>query len=142
MGNPISGVGTIFRRWDTTTGAWVNLGNITNIDGPNKSKSSIDTTALDTAGGYRTKIGGFRDPGQVVLTLNFTREAYDILNDDFELDINQNYEIVWADTDTTSEEFEGFVSAVGRTTTVDDVVTFNVTIDISGQTQTESGSGS
>lgn len=142
MGDPIAGVGTKFRRWNTTSGTWVNIGQVTNIDGPNKSRDSIETTALDTPGGYKTKIPGFREPGQVVLTMNFTRATFDIMNADFESDDLQNYEIVWPDTDTTSEEFQGFVSAVGRATAVGDVVTANVTIDISGQTTTESGSGS
>jgi predicted secreted protein len=136
-----AGNGTLFRRWNSSTAQWDNIGEITNIDGPNKSRDTHDTTTLDTVDGYRSFIGGFRDPGEVTLSMNFTRDTYDTMNTDYEDDDNQNYEIVLPDDDTSSFEFEGLVTNLGLAVPVDGLITSNVTIKVSGSITTESGSG-
>ena len=55
--------GTEFRRWNDTLGAWEKQAEITGIAGPTMTRTTIDTTALDTTGGYMTFIGGLRDGG-------------------------------------------------------------------------------
>lgn len=137
----VSGVGTVFRRWNDTTKEWVNIAKITNIGGPSMTRETIDTTALDTAGGYRTFIAGFKDGGSVVLAMNFDRNGYETMKTDFESDLLQNYEIILPDEDTTSLEFDGFVTELPLTNTPDDKITIDVTIKISGPVTLESGSG-
>lgn len=136
----IAGVGTLFRRWDSAAGSWENLPEITNIDGPNFSRNTLDTTTLDTTGGYRTFITGFREGGTITLSMNFTRTAFDLMKTDFESDVEQNYEIVLPDDDVTSLEFVGFVTETPLTIP-EELVTMDVTIQISGVVSTESGSG-
>ena len=137
----IAGVGTKFRRWNSATGAWEDLAQINSIEGPGMSRDFIDTTALDTAGGYRTFITGFRDAGQVTLNMNFTRDSYDKMQTDFESSAAQNYEIILPDDDNTTLEFEGYVTELPLSVTPDDKVTANVTIKVSGQPTVASGSG-
>lgn len=137
-----AGVGTVFRRWNSTPPAnWEDIAEINNITGPSMTRDVIDTTALDTAGGYRTFIAGFRNAGTVVLTLNFTRDTYETMKNDFEDDTAQNYEIILPDDDTTTLEFEALVTEMPLTIPPDDKITFDVTIQISGQVTLESGSG-
>lgn len=136
-----AGKGTEFRRWNSSTGAWEAIAEITNISGPGMTRDIIDTTALDTAGDYRTFITGFRNAGTVTLDINMTRDNYETMKDDFEDDDAQNYEIVLPDSDTTSLEFEGLVTECPLTIPPDDKVTISVTIQISGQVTLESGSG-
>jgi len=138
----ISGVGTKFRRWNKTLAAWVALAEINSIQGPGKSRDSIDVTSLDSTGGYREKITGFRDAGQMTLTMNFTRDSYDIMDDDFETDEAQFYEIILPDPENSTIEFEGYVSEIGLGIPTDDKITVDVTIEITGRTVTNSGSGS
>jgi len=135
----ISGVGTVFRRWNKTTSGWENIANIKNIGGPSATRETLDTTALDTAGGYRTFITSFRDAGEITLTMNFARDGYDKMLSDFEADDAQNYEIVLPDDDTTSLEFEGLVTGIPLTIP-EDVVTLDVTIKITGAITVNSGS--
>ena len=71
MSNAKAGVGTLFRRWSGT--AWVNIAEINSISGPNMSRDTIDVTSLDSTGGYREFIPGFRDGGTVQLAMNFVR---------------------------------------------------------------------
>jgi len=137
----IAGVGTIFRRWNSSTGEWDSIANVTNITGPGMTRDTIDTTALDTAGGYRTFIAGFRNAGTVVLSMNFERDDYETMKNDFESDTAQNYELVLPDDDQTSLEFEGLVTELPLTVPTDDKVSVEVTIQISGQVSLESGSG-
>ena len=138
----ISGVGTVFQRWNTSTGLWVKLAEVNSISGPSMTRDFIDVTSLDSTGGYREFIAGFRDGGTVNLTMNFTRSTYDLMKTDFEDDDAQNYEIVLDDTDKTSFEFEGLVTELPLEIPTDDKVTANVTIKIVGQVTVNSGSGS
>lgn len=141
MADPITGIGTKFRKWDTASGAWSNIAQVTSITGPTMTRDTYDTTTLDTTGGYRTFIAGLRTGGTITLTCNFTRDAYDVMKADFESDVKQNYEIVLPDTDQTSFEFEGLVTECPLTIP-EEIVTFDVTIQISGEVTVESGSGS
>jgi predicted secreted protein len=136
-----AGVGTEFRRWNSTSGLWEKIAEINSIVGPGMTRDVIDTTALDTSGGYRTFIAGFRNPGTITLNMNFTRDTYEQMKDDFEDDNAQNYEIVLPDDDTTTLEFEGLVTELPLNVPTDDKIGVDVTIQISGQVTLESGSG-
>jgi len=140
MSNAIAGVGTKFRRWDGAN--WVDLAEVNSITGPGKSRDTFDVTSLDSTGGYREFKAGFRDGGTVSLPMNFTRDTYDLMNTDFESDDLQNYEILLPDDESTSFEFEGFVTELGLGIPVDDKVTADVSIKISGSVTVNSGSGS
>jgi len=135
----ISGVGTVLRRWNPSTTAWENISGIKNIDGPTSSRETNDTTALDTEGGYRTFIPGFRDAGEINMDVIFNRTGYDLMVADFQTNDLRNYEIVLPDDDVTSFEFEGMVTSVPLTIP-EGVVTFKVTIKISGPITVNSGS--
>jgi predicted secreted protein len=142
MGQPIAGVGTKFKRWDSALGSWEEIAQINSIAGPGMTRDVIDTTALDTEGGYRTFITGFRNPGTVKLSMNFTRETYEKMKEDFESAVVQNYLIHLPDVAETVLEFEGLVTELPLTIAPGDKVTADVSIQISGQVSLSSGSGS
>ena len=138
--NATAGVGTKFRRWNGAN--WVDIAEINSIAGPTKTRDTIDVTSLDSTGGYREFIGGFRDGGTVTLPMNFTRDTYDLMNDDFESDLLQNYEILLPDVEITSFEFEALVTELGLAIPTDDKITADVTLKVSGKVVINSGSGS
>jgi len=140
MSNAIAGVGTKFRRWNSSTSKFEDIAEINSITGPSMSRDTIDVTSLDSTGGYREFIAGFRDPGTVVLNMNFTRDTYELMKADFESDDLQNYEIILPDDEETSLEFEGLVTELPLAIPTDDKVTSDVTIKISGQVVVNSGS--
>ena len=140
MSNAIAGVGTRFRRWSGS--AWVDIAEINSISGPSMTREQIDVTSLDSTGGYREFIAGFRDAGTISLSVNFTRSTYELMQGDFEDDDNQNYEIVLPDDELTSIEFEGIVTEMPLSITADDKVTVDVTIKISGEITVNSGASS
>jgi len=136
----ISGVGTRVRRWDGSD--WADVAEINSVTGPNKTRDVIDVTSLDSTGGYREFIAGFRDSGTVSLPMNFTRETYDLMNADFEDQDKQNYEIVLPDTEDTTFEFIGLVTELGLGVPIDDKITADCTIKVSGKVTVNSGANS
>jgi predicted secreted protein len=142
MSDAVSGVGTLFRRWNATTGVWAEIAEINIVTGPTMSRDTIDVTTLGSTGGYREFIAGFRDGGTVVLSMNFTRAQFDTMKDDFESDTLVNYEVVLPDASTTTLEFEGLVTELPLTVPPDDKITMDVTIKISGEVTVNSGSAS
>lgn len=137
----ISGAGTELRRWDDTLKIWEAQPEINSITGPTITVSTIDTTALDTPGAYRTFIAGFIDGGDVTLEMNFTRNAFETFLSDLNARALVSYELIIPDADNTSIEFDALVTGVPVTIPTDEKVTFTATLKISGEPTIESGSG-
>jgi len=133
--NAIAGVGTIFLRAGTS------LAEINSITGPSMSREQIDVTSLDSTGGYREFIAGFKDGGTVTLNMNFTAATYALMLADFDSDTAQSFEIVLPDAALTSLDFMGLVTELPLSIPTDDKVTVDVTIKITGQVTSNSGSG-
>jgi len=130
----IAGVGAELQRSNMLSSpTFTAIGEINDISGPNMSRNTIDTTALDTEGGYRTFIGGFRDGGELQLEMNFTMDGYDDLKSDFESSDPRDYKIVLPDAGATALSFTGLVTALGLKIPTDDKVTASCTIKISGE---------
>ena len=134
----VAGVGTVFQRWSGT--AWVAISEILSITGPSMSRDTIDVTSLSSTGGYREFIAGFRNPGTVQLSMNFIRSAYELFKTDFESNTVKNYRIVLPDAENTSVEFMGLVTELPITIPADDKITCDVTIQLSGPIDMDSGS--
>ena len=140
MSDPISGMRTKLLRWDADLARWVEQNEVYNIAGPDKSRETIDVTSFNSIGGYMKKIAGLRNPGTIVASLNYTRETFDVFNNDFDDDAVQNYAIQLPDDEQTFFEFEGLVTKCPLTIPYNSKVSMEVTIEISGKI--ESGSGS
>ncbi len=132
--NAISGVGTKFKRSDmASVPTFTAVAEINSIDGPNKSRDTIDVTSLDSAAGYREFIASFRDGGEVTLEMNFTRDGYEEMNADFETDTLVDYQVLIPDTGETTFDFSGLVTSLGMGIPLDDKITASITIKVSGQ---------
>jgi predicted secreted protein len=135
----LSGVGTIFNRWSGST--WVALAEVNSITGPTMTRAFIDVTSLDSTGGYREFITGFRDAGTISLKMNFTSSTYLALVEDFESSVVQNYQILIPDTAGTALEFIGLVTEIPLSIPTDDKISADCTIKITGAVSIASGSG-
>jgi len=140
--NAISGVGTKFRRWNASLSKWETVGEINSISGPGMSRETIDVTNLNSEDGWREFITSFRDGGEVTLSMNYTRDTYETMFNDFMSDQRQKYEIILPDDDITTMVFDGLVTNAPWEIPTDDKITSEVTIKVSGAPQLESGSGS
>lgn len=124
--NAFAGVGTVFKR------AGVAVAEVNSVTGPNSTRNQIDVTSLDSTGGYKEYIGGFRDGGEVTLNMNFTKSTYGLMQNDFEDDALVAYSVVLSDASATTIAFSGFVQNLGFAVPTDDKVTADVTIKVSG----------
>ena len=140
MTEAISGVGTRFQRWNADTEEWENLSEVTAINGPDKSRGTIDVTNLNSLDGYREFISAIRDAGQISATMNFTRAGYDMMNNDFEDDDPKTYRILLPDPDETTLVFEGLVTELPMSIQVDSQITMDTVVKISGKVDVQSGS--
>jgi len=137
----IAGVGTQFLRWNGSS-AWEAIAMVKSITGPSKTRNFIDVTSLDSTGGYREFITGFRDAGQISLNMLYNRDGYELFDADFASATAVYYQIVLPDADGTSLMFQGLVTEMPLTIPTDDAVTNDITIKITGTVTLESGSQS
>ena len=124
-----TGVGTVLKMNGTT------VANITNISGPTMSKETVDTTALDTTGGYKTFITGLKNPGTLTINVMFDKDGYYTLKQGFDSDTPATFEIELPDRITTSGSkltFSGLITEIPLTIPPGDKITCDVTIQISG----------
>lgn len=136
MSNAVSSQGTKFYYWvensSSAGGVWTPLAEVTGIDGPSRSKETVDVTSLDSTNGYREFIAGFRDGGTVSLSMNFTAATFAIANTQFESDANFQYKIVLPDSVNTGIEFEGLLTDSPIGVEVGAQVKADITIKVSG----------
>lgn len=131
MSEGFLGAGAEFLRHDGSS--YVKLANVYDINGPGFSREVVDITTYDSTGGYREKIGGLRDGGQLTFTMNFKRSEFLILKGDFENDQVEQYQVKIPDGPNTTLSFDGLVIEMPISMPVADRVTVDVTIEISGQ---------
>jgi predicted secreted protein len=133
MSDAIAGVGAQFKFGDGTSDEGFDaLAEVNSITKSGMSREQIDVTSLDSTDGYREFIGGFRDGGEYVLNMNFTRDNYILLLGEFEDDDSRNIQVSFPDTGNTIEEVAGIVTDLGYAIVTDDKITLDVTIKVTG----------
>lgn len=131
MSNAISGVGATFKR-ETSSATFTAVAEVRNITGPGMTRDFIDVTNLDSTGGFREFITGFRDGGELTFSMNFSFAGYDALFTDYSSDDSVNYQVVLGDTGATTLDFAGYVTNLPLNVVPDDAVTVDVTVKITG----------
>ena len=133
MSEAISGVGVKFMRSDmlSSGSTFAAVAEITSVKVGGKKRDMTDVSSFDSESGYREFIAGFRDGGTVDLGMNFTRDGYDVLNDDFENDSLVDYQIVFPGSVGTFE-FSGFVVSGPDIDAALDKVSGSCSIKVSG----------
>lgn len=128
------GLGTVLKMG--TGEAAKKVAGLTEIGGLELSADTIDTTTLDSDGGYREFIGGFKDAGEVSLTGFFdptTGNGQKELYDAFESGEVQDFIIEFPAELKTSWNFKGVVTGFNTSTSLEDPVSFEGTIKVSGK---------
>jgi hypothetical protein len=135
-----AGVGTKFQRWNGAS--WDDIAEVNSIDGPGMTKDVLEVTSLETDAGYNEFITGFAEGGTLTLDMNFTRETYELMKEDFESDEVRSYRIQLPDYDSEPSTFtiEGLVIELPITMTADDKVTADVVIQITSEVILDVGS--
>lgn len=112
------------------------VGELTSIGGLSLSASPIETTTLDTADGYRTFIGGLRDGGEVSLSGFFDPDdtnGQQALLTNFNSGAAATFSVVFPAALSASWTFSGIVTAFATGADLEDAVTFEASIKVSGK---------
>jgi predicted secreted protein len=127
---PVVAMGTTLKKGTTV------IAELTSIDGVSVSADTIETTALDTVGGYRTFITSLKDAGEISISGHFNFASHNPLLTDFESGASTPYTIEFPDRGTTSGTkwtFSGVVTAFGTSAELEDLISFEATIKVSGK---------
>jgi predicted secreted protein len=127
---PTVAMGTTIKKGTTA------VGNLTSIDGVSVSSDTIETTTLDTTGGYRTFVASLKDAGEVSVSGYFTHASHNGLFVDFEDSSLDSYTIEFPDkvaTAGTKWTFSAVVTAFSTSVELEDLISFEATLKISGK---------
>jgi len=115
---------------------------LTSIGGLELSADTIDVTTLDSDGGYREFIAGFKDAGEVslegYLKLDEGQQALYTL---FESGDVEDFTIQFPDN-LGKWEFKGVVTGFSTSADLEDPLSFSATIQVSGKPQLTINAGS
>ncbi|MBW4083530.1 phage tail tube protein [Paenibacillus sp. S150] len=113
----------------------VPVGGLTSIGGIEKTADTLDTTTLDSDGGYRTFTGGFKDGGEVSLSgyLEPDNEGQVAMDTAFEAGDTRAFKIVFPAELGASWEFSGVVTGFSTGAELEELVSFESTIKVSGK---------
>lgn len=111
------------------------IANLTSISGLDVSADTIETTTLDSEG-YRTYIQGLKDAGEISISgyLDATAgKGHAELFADFEAGTVDNYTIEFPAAMKAKWEFGAIVTGFSTGAELEDLVSFEATLKISGQ---------
>lgn len=114
----------------------VAVAGLTSIGGLDLSADTIDVTTLDSDGGYREFIAGFKDAGEVPVSgylMPATGKGQKELYDLFESGEVEDFAIVFPAKLKTSWEFKGIVVGFSTSADLEDPLAFEGTIKVSGK---------
>lgn len=113
----------------------VAIGQLTSISSPSMSQETIDVTTLDSDGEYREFIGSFKDGGEVSASGFFDPqdEGQAAVYDALEASTTEDFEIVFPAAMGASWKFKGVVTAYSTSAELEDAISFEITIKVSGK---------
>jgi predicted secreted protein len=108
---------------------------LTSIGGLELSADTIDTTSLDSDGGYRTFIGGFKDGGEVSISGFFAPDdpGQAAVYAAFESGETKDCKIVFPAPMNATWEFKAVVTGVSTSAELEEAVSFEGTLKVSGK---------
>ena len=123
---PVVAMGTTIKKTLGTS-----IAGLTSIDGLDLSSDTIDTTTLDTEGGYRTFTSSFKDAGEVSISGYFDYTAHNGILTDFQDNNEGEYVITFPNG--ASWTFDAVVVGFSTGADLEDLVSFEATLKVSGK---------
>lgn len=127
-------LGTVLKIGESASA--IKVGGLTEIGGIELSADTLDTTTLDSDGGYREFIGGFKDAGEVSLSGYLEITATDgqkKMYDAFESGAEQTFAIEFPESIGAKWSFKGVVTGFSTGASLEDLISFGSTIKVSGK---------
>lgn len=112
------------------------IAELTEIGGVSMSADAIDVTTLDSADGFREFVGGLKDGGEVGVSGYFypgDTDGQKAMYDDFVAGTVNSYAIEFPAALNAKWEFDGIVTAYTTGAALEDPVSFEATIKVTGK---------
>jgi hypothetical protein len=123
--------GTTFKK-----GVSPNIAYLTSVDGMDIKLNTLDTTSLDVTDGYKTYIAGFKEVSDVQISGYFDFIAHGSFLTDLNTGTSGSYTIQFpasnGATTGTKWTFTGIVTGFKTKAAVESIITFDVTIKVTG----------
>ena len=127
--NAALGYPIIFSRFNGT--AYIPLAEVVNVNPPQVERGDIDATHHNSPNGYKEYIPGFREGGEVPLTLNWVPSASDALLAAFNSNTVDSWRITMPSGLTCT--FDGYVKQHSPVTPREDKMMLDVVVKVSGR---------
>ncbi len=128
------GLGTTV-GYETTPGGgtYTTVGEIFEFSPPTSSMDTVDATDFSHSDGHRRFIAGLIDPGEVAFTLNFdpALSVYGALDTIYKARVVRKWKFAYAGS-TVNTVVDALVTGLGRAVPMDDKMTMEVTLKVSG----------
>lgn len=123
------GIGTLLKR------AGVTIGEVKSISGMGGTRDVVDVTHMESVDAFREFIPGLGDAGEASFTINYipTEATHAQLLSDFNNRTVAAWTVELPFPGTPTLSFDGFVTGYPLNIPLDDVITADVTIKISGK---------
>lgn len=111
------------------------VGQVKSIGGPSAAFGDVDTTTLDSSTNYRTFVPGLGDPGEVTLALVYdpTLASHRMLARAAQNRTEKAWTFYHGSSTGDTDVFNAFVKSVGRETPLDNLITADVTLKVTGK---------
>lgn len=108
------------------------IGQVKSISGPGASFGDVDTTCLDSTSNFRTFVPGLGDGGEVTLSLVYDPSAHAPLANALGARTVKYWTVYHGSSGGDSDAFYGYVKSMSREIPLDDLITSDVTIKVTG----------
>lgn len=129
------GYGTVLILCSSDNTTENNVAFVRSISGPGVSGSDVDTTTLDSSSNYRTFVGGLLDPGEVTFNLAYdpTAATHALIAHLMGERHTAAWKVALGSSGGTLTTFSGHIKGMGREIPLDDLVTCDVTVKVTGK---------
>lgn len=131
----VRGIGTLLYMYDDAGANPVKVSEVVDLD-ENKTLEIIDATHMDSPDEYREKTPGMKNAGQITVSCHYvpgssTQAQLDL---DFENRFKRKFHIkLSVAAGGEQRTFFAYVANVGRPYKLDDLMRFNITLEVTGK---------
>ncbi len=135
----IDAYGTLLQSGDgQAPETFTTIAEVTEIGGPSLVLDPLDVTSHESPGAFREFVGGLLDGGEVTFTINYvptagTHDGTTGLVADMVARTVRNYQLIFPDVGLTQWDFSALVTAFEPAEPVDDRLSAEVTLKVTGQ---------
>lgn len=135
----VSGFGTLLKIGDGGgSEVFTTIAEVRDVQGPGITRTTFDTTNMNSPGGWMEKAAGLIDAGQVTFNVNWlvtdsTQNYTAGLLHDMVNGTKRNFRITWPNAGATNWTFAAFITGYNPNAPLNDALRNQITLTVTGQ---------